>query len=142
MAHATKTTTAPEPGSPSFRPFVWPQAGRAISAMDEMLHIQTEMIGLATRFGQEAATMMSSDFELATAALRRLVAAKSPEEFAATQRDMVELISAKYFEQWLKLGEEMKELLVKSGGQASRAMDAATHTAAETVAATTHKRAA
>ena len=99
----------------SFAPFAWPQAGTAMSSMGEWFKIQQELVAMTAKFGQEATQLLSSDVELASDVMRRLMVAKTPEELAATQRDMFELVSSKYFEQWLKLGEEMKALFAKAG---------------------------
>jgi len=95
-----------------FTPFAWPQAGMSVG---EWFKIQQELVAMTAKFGQEATQLVSKDVELATDVMRRLMLAKTPEELAATQRDMFELVSSKYFEQWLKLGGEMKALLGKAG---------------------------
>ena len=99
-------------------PAAWTQATAPTAIMTEWLAMQQKLFALTAKFGQEAAAMMDADFKLASEVMRRLVMTTTPDEFAATQRDMFELMSSKYFEQWLKLGDEFKTLFTETGTKA------------------------
>jgi len=94
--------------------FAWPKAGAAMPGMTDWLRIQQEMLAAATKFSQEIVATAKSDAELGGDVMRRLMTAKTPEEFAATQRDMFELVGSKYFEQWMKFGEQIQGVFAKT----------------------------
>jgi len=111
-----------------FAQFAWPKAAMgmpAMPAMGEWVRIQQESMAMLAKFGQEATSMLASDMALGADVARRLMLAKTPEEFAATQRDMFELMGSKYYEQWMKLGEEMKGLFAGLGGKAQQMAESA-----------------
>jgi hypothetical protein len=120
----------PGPGT-GFAQFAWPKAGMgmpampALPAMGEWMRIQQESMAMLAKFSQEAASMLASDMAMGADVARRLMSAKTPEEFVATQRDMTELMGSKYYEQWMKLGEEMKGLFAELGGKAHQMAESA-----------------
>jgi hypothetical protein len=89
-------------------PFGWPKTGMAVPDMSNWVRIQQDMAKAGMEFGQRMAAMAKSDLELSGNVLRRLMQAKTPEELVAWQRDMLELVSSKYFEQWMTLGEQVR----------------------------------
>jgi hypothetical protein len=96
--------------------FAWPKAGGAMPMPDmgNWVRTQQEIFAAFTKFSQDAVTRAKSDAELGGEVMRRLMAAKTPEEFAATQRDMFELVSSKFFDQWTKFGEQMQTAFAKT----------------------------
>ena len=123
MNHDTRTkhATADE----SRMSFLWPQAGAPLPAVSDWIRMQQELVDTVQQFSQEAMTMVRNDMEVSSDAMRRLMLAKTAEEISACQRDMVDLISSKYFEQWLKLGNEMQSLFSKAATKAKHNAEAA-----------------
>lgn len=95
-------------------PFARPKTGAMVPDMANWVRIQQDMATAAMEFGQRMATMAKTDLALGGDVLRRLMMAKTPEELAAWQQDMLALVSSKYFEQWIKLGEQVQQTLAKA----------------------------
>lgn len=95
-------------------PFAWPKTGAMVPDMANWVRIQQDMATAAMEFGQRMATMAKTDLALGGDVLRRLMMAKTPEELAAWQSDMLALVSSKYFEQWIKLGEQVQQTFAKA----------------------------
>jgi hypothetical protein len=120
--------------------FAWPTAGAAMPDMSHWLSIQQEMLAAATKFSQDVVATAKSDAELGGEVMRRLMTSKTPEEFAASQRDMFELVGSKYFEQWMKFGEQIQAVFAKAVTPAAAA--AAPTAAPEPTGSTKPKKAA
>ena len=94
--------------------FAWPKAGATMPAMGDWVRIQQDLAKAAMEFGQSAMTMAKTDMAVGGDVMRRLMQVRTPEEFAAWQRDMLELVNAKYFEQWTKFGEQVQVAFTKT----------------------------
>ena len=94
--------------------FEWPKAGAGMPAMGDWVRIQQDLAKAAMEFGQSAMAMAKTDMAVSGDVSRRLMQVKTPEEFAAWQRDMFELVNSKYYEQWTKFGEQVKAAFTKT----------------------------
>lgn len=99
--------------------FAWPKTGTTVPTMGDWIRIQQDVTKAATEFGQSAMAMAKTDMVLGGDVTRRLMQVKTPEEFAAWQRDMFELVNSKYFEQWTKFGEQVRAAFAKTTAPAA-----------------------
>ena len=103
-------------------PFAWPKGGAAIPGIGDWLRIQQDMATAAMEFGQRAIETVQADAKLGSEAVQRLMLAKTPEDFSAWQRDVFELMSSRYIEQWTKFGEQMQGAFAKTLASAKTPM--------------------
>jgi len=101
----------------------WPQAGFPTEAMSDWLRTQQEALAAAMQFGQEMLLSAHKEIEAGGGIMQRMMTAKTPEDFFACQRDMVELVSSTCFEQSLKLTERMQTLFAKAAPAAAEATE-------------------
>jgi hypothetical protein len=109
-----------------FDPFAFGKTGTAgpgamVPGMGEWVRIQQELMAATVQFSQQAMATAKSDIALVGDVMRKLMSVKTPEEFAAWQRDMSEFVGSKYFEQWTKFGEQVQAIFVKAGEPAPAA---------------------
>ncbi len=102
-----------------FDPFSFAKPGAALPGMSGLLSMQQTMAARAMEVFQQAMATMQSDVALASEVMRKLVLVKTPEEFAAWQRDMFELVGSKVFDQWTKFGEQLQGSLAKVAAPAA-----------------------
>jgi hypothetical protein len=94
-------------------PLAWPQTEFPMQAMTDWVGTQQKMFAALTKMTQEAMAIAQKEAEAGRGILVRMMSVKTPEEFVACQRDLVELMSSNYFEQMMKLGEQMQSRLAK-----------------------------
>lgn len=94
-------------------PFAWPQAEFPMQAATDWVGTQQKMFAAAAKVTQEALAIVHKEVEAGSGILVRMMSAKTPEEFVACQRDLVELMSSNYFEQMVKFGEQMQSQFAK-----------------------------
>lgn len=102
-------------------PFAWPKAGAAVPGMSDWVRVQQELLAATMAFGQGAMATAQSDVALVSDVMRKLMLVKTPEEFAAWQRDMSEFVGSKYFEQWTKFGEQVQGIFAKAAAPLTEA---------------------
>lgn len=104
-------------------PLVWPQSEFPMQAMTDWVGSQQKMFAAVSKLMQETITIAHKEVEAGGSILVRMMSAKTPEELVACQRDLFELMSANYFEQMIKLGEQVRSQLVKETGPGAKPVD-------------------
>ncbi len=94
-------------------PFAWPETELPMQAMTDWVGTQQKMFAAMSKMTQEAVTIAQKEAEAGRGILVRMMSAKTPEEFVACQRDLVELLSSNYFEQMVKFGEQVQSQFAK-----------------------------
>ncbi len=93
----------------------WPFLMPGAFATEDFRRIQHQMVTSAARIGQDAIKRLDTEFEQGTSIVQRMISAKSPEDLFACQRDMLELIGAKYVEAMTKCAENASAFFAGEG---------------------------
>ena len=88
-------------------PFTWSVGEMPTVDATQWLRTQLELLAAAVQFGQEAMRRAHTEIETAGGIMLRMATARTAEDVVACQRDMIELVSAAYFEQMVALGQRM-----------------------------------
>lgn len=104
-------------------PLAWPQGEFPMQAATDWVGGQQKMFAAVSKLMQETIAIAHKEVEAGSSILVRMMTAKTPEEFVACQRDLFELMSANYFEQMIKLGEQVRGQLVKETGLGAKSAD-------------------
>jgi hypothetical protein len=100
--------------------FRWPMAQFGLPALEGWIDGQQRLLADATKVGQELMAISTNSMHLALGMTQRMMAARTPEEFLACQRDLLELVTAKYFEQVMKVTDRMETVLAPNEARAAK----------------------
>jgi len=98
----------------------WPTGEFRMPTMDEWWGTQFKLLADWTQVGQEMMASASNNLHVGIGVLQRMMAARTPDDLAAGTRDLYELVSARYFDQLMKLAERMQGALVPNAAKAAK----------------------
>ncbi len=98
----------------------WPMAEFPIQTMDEWASTQFKLLADATQVGQELMSIASSGMHVGIGVMQRMMAARTPNELVACERDLLELVTSKYFEQVMRIAERMQSTFTPAAAKAAK----------------------